>query len=164
MTSNPIRRVRQNHGLEHATVAVLLERGVRPPLGGYSTAGGFFIFGRASSETVSDAAYEALARMKEGQKELAVSPYCGTNLATGALLAGLLTTAILGRRKGRLKRFPFAIAAIVGATLASRPLGNSLQRKYTTLAEVSDIEISRVRRLWKGSYTVHRISTTLSTR
>ena len=99
MTFNPIRRVRQNHGLEHATVTVLLERGVRPPLGGYSTAGGFFIFGRASSETVSDAVYEALARMKEGQKELAVSPYCGTNLATGALLAGLLTTAILGRRK-----------------------------------------------------------------
>ncbi len=162
MTSNPIRHVRQNHALEHATVAVLLEKGIRPPLGGYSTAGGFFIFGRASSETVSDAVYEAFTRMKEGQKELAVSPYCGTNLATGALLAGLLTTAILGRRKGRLRRFPFAVAAIVGATLASRPLGNSLQRRYTTLAEVSDLEITGIRRLWKGSYTIHRISIALN--
>ncbi len=159
MAAYPIRRIRQNHALEHATVAILLEMGVPTPLGGYSTSGGFFIFGRASTETVREAANEALARLKSGRSELAVSPYCGTNLATGALLAGLLTTLILGRGKKRLTRLPLAVGAIIGASLVSRPLGNALQRRYTTLADVEGVAISRIRRLWAGSLPVHRVST-----
>ena len=161
MIAEVIRRVRRNHALEHATVAVLLERGMRPPLGGYSTSGGFFIFGRASSEEVARAAHDALARMKEGQRELAISPYCGTNLAASAMLAGLVCALIMGPRRNRFRRIPAAAFGIIGATLVGRPLGAVLQRRYTTLADVDGVEITGVRRLWAGSYTLHRLSTTV---
>ena len=53
--------------------------------------------------------------------------------------------------------------AIIGATLVSRPLGNALQRRYTTLADVKDMEITGVRRLWAGgpdgTFAVHRVGT-----
>lgn len=159
MIGEALTRVRQNHALEHATVAVLLERGLRPPLGGYSTSGGFFIFGRASTEQVARAANEALARVKEGQRELAVSPYCGTNLVAGAMLAGLVSALIMGRRENRWQRVPAAALASIGATLVSRPLGNALQRRYTTLAEVDGVEITGIRRLWSGAYKLHRVGT-----
>ena len=153
--------IRQNHALEHATVAMLLQKGMRPPLGGYSTAGGFFIFGKVRSELVDQAAEEALDRLKQGQADLAISPYCGTNLVTGALLSGLLTAAIMGRGEKRLRRVPTAAAAVICATVLSRPLGNAIQHRYTTLADVGGMQIVRIRRL-RGIPFVHRISTTVS--
>ena len=157
-----IRQIRQNHALEHATVAALLERGVQPPLAGYSVAGGFFIFARASQETVDEAAFEALVRLNEGQRDLAISPHCGTNVVSGALLAGLLSALILGHTRSPLKRLPLAAGAIIGATFASRPLGNALQRRYTTLADVSNLRIAGITRLWalpSGRRAVYRVRT-----
>ena len=159
MIGDLIRRVRRNHALEHATVAMLLESGVRPPLGGYSTSGGFFIFGRAPTEVITRAAHEALDRLSRGQSELAVSRYCGTTLVTGAILSGLVSAVILGRGNKRFQRIPSAATAIICATLVSRPLGNTLQRRYTTLADMSGLEIAEVKRVWAGPYVVHRVRT-----
>ena len=131
-------------------------------MGGYSTGEGFFIFGRAATDLVVEAVDDALRGLKGGQRELAVSPHCGTNLVTGALLAGLASALILGRGKDRFSRVPTAAAAIIGTSLLSRPLGSELQRRYTTLADVEDLEISDVKRLFAspgGSYTLHRIRT-----
>ena len=89
MFKETITQIRRNHALEHGTVAVLMERGVATPLGGYSTRRGFFILGRASAELVGEAAGEALARIVDGQRQLAISRHCGTNLVTSAVLAGL---------------------------------------------------------------------------
>ena len=161
MITNLVRRVRRNHGLEHATVAVLLERGMRPPLGGYSTAGGFLIFGRASTEFVTHAVREALDKLREGQRELAVSRYCGTTLVTGALLAGFLSAVIMGRGRKRLQRIPVAALAVLCATLVSRPLGDALQRRYTTLADMDGLKIAEVKRVWAGPAVVHRVRTIL---
>ena len=69
MLSELLKKVRRNHGLEHATVAILLEKGVRPPMGGYSVPGGFFIFGRIPTELVSEAVTEAFDRMSSGQRD-----------------------------------------------------------------------------------------------
>ena len=52
MFKETITQIRRNHALEHGTVAVLMERGVTTPLGGYSTRRGFFILCRASAELV----------------------------------------------------------------------------------------------------------------
>ena len=153
------KRIRRNHGLEHATVAGLIERGVSPPLAGYSTPGGFFVFGDASTPTVREAAENALLRLAGGDRELAVSRYCGTTLITGALLSGLAAAVILGRGPGRYRRIPSAAAAIVIATMVSKPLGDMLQRRYTTSADVSGLTITGVRRIWAGPYTLHRVST-----
>ena len=153
------KRIRRNHGLEHATVAGLIERGVSPPLAGYSTPGGFFVFGDASTTTVREAAENALQRLAGGDRWLAVSRYCGTTLITGALLSGLAAAVILGRGPGRYRRIPSAAAAIVVATMVSKPLGDMLQRRYTTSADVSGLTITGVRRIWAGPYTLHRVST-----
>ena len=166
MLADLIKQTRQNHALEHATVSLLLERGIRPPLGGYSTSGGFFILGKASTEGIAQAAEEALDRLLKGQRELAVSPHCGTNLVTGAILAAVVSAIILGRSKGRLQGVPAVAVGIIGATLVSRPLGNALQRRYTTLADVGNMEIAAVTRLWYGrlgAYTIHRVRTRFST-
>jgi hypothetical protein len=157
-----LRHVRRNHALEHGTVAVLLERGARPPLGGYSTPGGFFIFGGLTLESVSDAAREALGRMREGERDLAISPFCGTNLVTRALLTGLVTALIMGKKQRRLRRMPALAAGMIAAAVVSRPLGNALQRRYTTLAEPVGQEIVDVRRVWAGPFTVHRVRITFN--
>ena len=149
--------VRRNHALEHATVAVLLERGARPPLGGYSTRSGFLIFGRLETELVEESALDALARLNAGQKELAVSPFCGTTIVTRAVLSGLVTSLIMGRKEGRVRRIPILAAALVGAALLSRPLGDALQRLYTTLSEPVGQQIVDVRRVWARPLTIHRV-------
>ena len=159
MFGSVINRVRRNHGLEHGTVTKLMERGMRPPLGGYSTAGGFFVIGKATTEDVTGAAGDALAEMKAGRSELAVSPYCGTNLATGALLGALISAVIMGRSRKRSRRIPAAALAAIVATLAGRPVGQILQRHFTTLAEVSTLRITGVRRILSGRLTLHRVST-----
>ena len=159
MLRDAISRVRRNHALEHATVSVLLAGDMRPPLGGYSTTGGFFVIGSTTLEDVSEAAGEALSRLKDGERELAVSPFCGTNLATAALLAGAVATLVMGRSDKRLQRLPTAGMAIVAATMLARPIGNALQRRYTTLSDAREVEINGVRRVWAGPLTVHRVST-----
>ena len=164
MVREAISRIRRNHALEHATVSLLLARGMRPPLGGYSTTGGFVIFGSTTLEDVSEAASEALVRLQGGESELAVSPFCGTNLATGALLAGAVATLIMGRTEKRLRRLPTAGMAIVAATMVARPIGNAIQRRYTTLSDARDVEIDGVRRVWGGPFTVHWVSTRMGRR
>ena len=162
MIADLIRRVRRNHGLEHATVSVLLERGVRPPIGGYSTPGGFYVVSKAPTELVEEAVYEALDRLSANEKELAVSPFCGTNLVTGAFLAAFLSALIIGRKGKRFRAIPSAAGAILGATLISKPLGNALQRRYTTLSDMSGVQITTVNSLLGGfgrKYTLHKVRT-----
>lgn len=156
----PIRRTRRNHALEHATVELLLQEGLGPPIGGYSIPTGFFIFGRVGTEQLTLKAYEALRLLKQGEKQLAISPYCGTNLATSVLLAGALMSVILGpKRRRNYRRLPLALVAGVGAAIVGRPLGMALQR-FTTLAAADNLEITRVRRIGSiGEFSIHKVDT-----
>jgi len=156
-----LRQIRKNHALEHATVAVMLERGVRSPLAGYSTAGGFLIFGSVSAGMLADAVAEAYARLSVGEGELAISPYCGTNLAAGALLAGLVASVIMARSDRRVRRATVTVAALLGAALLGRQVGTALQRRYTVLADMSGLEVLGLRRLWCGfgGYSLYRVGT-----
>ena len=157
--SGIIDRTRKNHAIEHGTVSVLLERGARTPIAGNATPWGFFIYGYATTEEVEKAAAEALHRLHAGESELAVSPYCGTNLVVGALLAGLLSGVILRGHEGRVRRLPVAMTAILLSTMLGRPIGNMVQRHYTTLADVEGIEITRTSTLQLGRFAIHRIAT-----
>ena len=74
-------RVRNNHALEHATLHVLQEKGLKSRLGGISDVGGFWIYGDVETEAIFTAAQEALKRLADGESELAVHPNCGTNIA-----------------------------------------------------------------------------------
>ena len=131
-------------------------------MAGHSNPTGFFILGNVSTEAVADAATEALRRLKAGERELAIHPGCGTNLATTALLAGTLAWFVLrGARTafGKMLRLPFAIGlAAIGATL-SRPLGPVIQQKITTDAEVGGLRVVEIRESLRGRVTAHRVIT-----
>ena len=152
-----IDRVRRNHAIEHATIAILAARGHRPPMGGYSTPGGFWVYGSIPSDDVAGAATEAVARLRAGEDRLAVSPYCGTNLAVGIAGAVLLAGLVRKRVSSRSARVPLVAAAVLGAVLLRRPLGMAAQRELTTLAEVGEAEVTGVRRMSLGRHVLHRV-------
>ncbi len=153
---------RRNHALEHATLHVLAASNAGKPMAGHSNPTGFFILGDVSTQAVADAATEAMRRLKAGERELAIHPGCGTNLATTALFAGTLAWFVLrgGRSTwSRILRLPFAVGlAAVGAVL-SRPLGPIIQQKITTDADLGDLQVVEVRQSLRGSLTAHRVIT-----
>jgi hypothetical protein len=152
-------KVQRNHALEHATVTLLLERGIRPPLGGYSVAGGYLIWSHAPIEQVTQASTDALNLLRAGHSDMAISPYCGTNLVTSAVLGGLAATLVRGNGNGLMANFRAAIAAIVTASLLSRPVGEFIQRRFTTKSEPAGLQISSVRELLSSPIKVVWVST-----
>ncbi len=153
-------KTKRNHGLEHGTITLLLaEASTSKPMAGYSIPGGFFVVGDVTTEQVRSCADEALDRMKNGETELAVSPFCGTNLIVGA---GLATAATLAgyRIGGRgLRGFNRAFSNAIFALVAARPLGRYVQSRYTTSGDVASMRINSISRYKIGNLTVHWVST-----
>ena len=159
-------RVRSNHALEHATLHVLQENGIKTQLGGISDMGGFWIYGEASTDIILTATQEALTRLADGENELAVHPNCGTNIAVGSLAAGGLAwigmLGTRGRLSRKLRRIPLAVLlGLIGYQIA-RPLGPKLQKQVTTNANVKGLEIAEVIQYDVLGRTVHRVSTRLA--
>ena len=119
--------VRSNHALEHATLHVLQEHGTNVPMGGISDAGGFWIYGEVDTETILEAAREALGRLAAGESDLAVHPNCGTNIAVGAVSAGVLAWLAMRGTQGstgrRLRRMPVAVLMGMFGYRMAQPLG-----------------------------------------
>ncbi len=152
--------VRRNHAIEHATVTLLLERGVSAPMGGYSIPQGFIVWSRAPWQDVSLSAQNALDLLKAGNPDLAISPYCGTNIVTYALVGALAARIFSGRKKGFWAALRGGVAALVAAALLGRPLGRLLQRHFTTLPDVAEVEFTEVRQLLRSPVSVVWVRTT----
>ena len=151
--------VRRNHALEHATIAVLLGKvGPNTRLVGRATTDGFYIYGSVPTEKIRESAAEALARLKAGESQLAVSPLCGTNLAVAGILAGLASLVALGNRS-RWERAPNVLMAAVVAVVGAQPLGRLEQRYVTTSAEVQDLEIVEVTGAGRRLALLHKVKT-----
>lgn len=155
-----IENVRRNHAIEHATVTLLLERGARAPMGGYSISPGFVIWSRSSVEEVSLAAREALDLLKAGNSDLAISPYCGTNIVAYVAVGALAARIFSGRKKNFWSVLRGAVAALAAATILGRPLGRLIQRHFTTLPDVEAVELVEIRELSKNPVSVIWINTT----
>lgn len=141
-----IEAVRRSHGLEHATVAVLLARHGPTRMAGRATADGFYLFSQFPPDEVRSAATEALARMRGAEPDLAVSIHCGTNIAVAGTLTAVAAAAVLAR--GRTwQQLPGAILAAMVAVVAAQPLGRAVQQHLTTSAAVQDIEITTVQQV-----------------
>ena len=151
---------RQNHALEHATVTILMKRAERPfrVLGG-ATPDGCFLQAEVPTEEVESAAAEALERMQNGEGHLAVSPFCGTNLAVAGAMAAVACLVVLGT-EDRIRRLPMAVAAATGAVLLAQPVGAQVQRHVTTTPDVANLRILRVTKQQVRGTTVHRVVTT----
>ena len=156
--------VRRNHAIEHATVTLMLERGVPAPMGGYSIGPGFVIWSRGSVDDVALAAGDALDLLKAGNSELAISPYCGTNIVTFAVVGALAARIFSGRKRTFWSTVRGSVAAVIAAMLLGRPLGRLLQRYCTTLPHVEGVELVEIRELFKKSVSVVWIKTALSGR
>jgi hypothetical protein len=146
--------VRRNHGLEHATVTILLARHGPQRLAGRASAHGFFILGKVDERELQSCAEEALRRLQRGEGSLAVSPLCGTNIAVTSLLAAGAATAVLSTGRAR-ERFGNAFTATMLAVIAGQPLGRMIQKYLTTRADLDGIELVETRTLLPGLRKVY---------
>ena len=154
----PLRRTRQNHALEHATMHILARSNPGLRLIGRSTSRGFLVYGDVETQTLANAASEALARLQSGERELAVHPRCGTGVATAGVLAGLAAfVAMQTERKGKWAALPRVLTYSTLAVLVSQPLGLTVQREFTTEPNLEDVRIGRIQRRESPRTVVHRV-------
>jgi hypothetical protein len=158
-----ISRIRRNHGLEHATIHVLIQRSPYLSLVGRSDWGGYSIIGEVGTEDLESAAREALSRLQAGESDLAVHPRCGTNLATTGVLSGMAAFLALGigrsRSRFRWAYLPETLMAATVAAIIAQPLGYLLQQYVTTSGDAGHLQIVRVYRQRGGPVPVHRVET-----
>jgi hypothetical protein len=151
-----IERVRRNHGLEHATIAVMLNRQGPVRVIGRAVPDGFYIYGNIETEKLREYSAEALDRLQGGETHLAVSPLCGTNLVVAGVLAGVGAYLATSRRRGLDSLASSTLAALVGV-IAAQPLGRLAQKHATTSGDLNGVRITEVRRMGKGR--VHKVLT-----
>jgi hypothetical protein len=159
MLGRIIGSVRRNHALEHATISVLankMGRDVR--LVGRATRNGFYLYGDMPADQVRESTIEALQRLQRGERHLAISPMCGTNLAVAGLLAGLSSLLALGNRS-RVERIPNVLLASMSAVLVAQPLGRLAQKHLTTHPDLSDTELVAIRQGGRGPGRFHKVET-----
>ncbi|OQY45212.1 MAG: hypothetical protein B6242_11050 [Anaerolineaceae bacterium 4572_78] len=134
---------------------------------GRSDLHGFTLYGNVKTDDVTHATSEALQRMKNGEKNLAVHSRCGTVLATTGILTGLATFLSISmtgnpNRRFRWAALPEAILAATFAAVVAQPLGLAIQARYTVTADVEKVNIVSITRNEKRGLTTHRITTTQS--
>lgn len=149
--------IRRNHGLEHATVAVLFAQHGPRRLAGRASGNGFFIIGDVDPDLLRSCADEALLRLQRGEAGLAVSPMCGTNLVVTGTLCAAFTICSLWRSRGAKgrDRLGDAVSASIVATVVAQPAGRLLQERVTTLADHADVEITGVKTFFPGVSKVY---------
>lgn len=152
------RRVRQNHALEHATITIL--SGMIPELrvSAHSNASGFTIFGDVDLGLLRRALDEALYRLQAGEAELAIHPNCGTNLVVGVSLMTVGT--LLGLASGQIRtRIATAAAASAAGFMAARPLGELVQKHFTTLPDLQGVHVTEIFRRKVFNFTFIEVHT-----
>src|SRR5690606_13420765 len=110
---------------------------------GRATADGFYLYADVPHTLVTECVTDALARLKRGESFWAVTPHCGTNIATAGILAGLGSAMALGNGK-RSERLGGAMLASMAAIVISQPVGRWIQKHITTSPEVQDMELVSV--------------------
>src|SRR6266545_4226851 len=149
----PYLATRRNHALEHATIHMLSRKYTDKNLAGHSNPTGFFLFGDIRLDDIRSAIDEAMARLRAGEKELAIHPGCGTNLATSMVLpATLAWVPFQGTRSNRwrLLLIPIAVMFAVFGYVLSKPLGPWLQRNVTTEADLGNLQVMEIISVRKG--------------
>jgi hypothetical protein len=112
---------------------------------------------------LADGVTEALARLRGGERYLAVHPNCGTNLATYGMAAGLgafIGMVGVGRRwRDKFERLPLVALLATLALVAAQPVAFRLQERFTTSGDPGDMIIVEIIKTRLGGLTVHRVLT-----
>ncbi|NOZ71483.1 MAG: hypothetical protein GXP38_06155 [Chloroflexi bacterium] len=152
----PIGKTRRSHALEHATIHILSRMRPQISMAGRSSRDGFFIYGDISTETIKQAAQEAIDRMRSGEVQLAIHPNCGTNMLTTAMLTASATMlASAGKRRHLLDRIPSGLLGAFAGVIAAQFLGPFLQERLTTNADLGPVQILEIKRREIGRRVVH---------
>ena len=163
LETEPIDRIRRNHGLEHATLHMLSRRYPRQNMAGHSNPSGFWIVGDVSTEDLSEAVSEALERLQNGESCLAVHPNCGTNFVTTGVLAGLAGALAMfgaGRHvRDKLERLPMAMVMSTLTLILAQPLGLKIQERVTTSGEPGELRVVEIIPTRRGRVKAHRVVT-----
>ena len=138
--------LRRNHALEHATIVVMMEREPGRKLNGFSTDDGFFVQGVRSIPEVESAAREAMRRLQNGEKRLAIHRNCGTTIVAANLLAAVFFLVTLGffLYLGVGNLYLMILCSVVLAFALRIPLSLILQRFVTTDADLTNAEVGWV--------------------
>jgi hypothetical protein len=138
--------LRRNHALEHATIVVMMEREPGRRLNGFSTDDGFFVQGVRSISEVESAAREAMRRLQNGEKRLAIHRNCGTTIVAANLLAAIFFLVAIGLilYLGVGYLYLMIIVSVVLAFALRIPLSLLLQRFVTTDADLKNAEVGWV--------------------
>ena len=155
-------RIRRNHGLEHATLTLLSQRFPYCRLAGYSYPGGFFLLGNVPTEHVREAVVQALSRMNNGERYLAVHPNCGTNYAVSGFVAGAL--AWLGMagaksKRDKVERLPLVITLTTLGFILSASLGPKVQERITTSGDPQGLSVVDIFPVRFGQLSLHHVMT-----
>ena len=152
------RRLRQHHGIEHATVTLLSRRLPGTFIAARSDLRGFIVFGNVDAVTLRVAVEEALERLQQGERQLAVHQNCGTNLAVAGLLSGCAAWLLSnGRKRPWWDRLSGAILGATLALLIAPPVGRWAQENITTSPDVTGLRVGDVVKLDRGPVTQHRV-------
>ena len=145
LESPVISRIRRNHGLEHATINILSQRFPFRRMAGYSFPGGFFILGDIPTDDVREAVVQALVRLNNGERYLAIHEHCGTNYAASGFVAGLLAwLGMVGCKKhddARWSACRWSSPWLRFGFIASQPLGPIIQERVTTSGDPQGMSI-----------------------
>jgi hypothetical protein len=159
----PFSRVRRNHALEHATLAVLTEKNPRLRMAGYSDPKGFWLVGEIETEQVDEAVHQALDRLRGGEHNLAIHPFCGTNLVTTGFLAGAFAwLGMLGAgrtSRDKFERLPLVISLVTLGMMVAQPLGPKVQERVTTSHDTQGMHVTSIERVKRGDVPLHRVLT-----
>jgi Domain of unknown function (DUF6391) len=137
-------RLRQNHALEHATIAILQERDPAARIIARSNSRGFRLLGTANKGEVQSAVTEALHRLGSGEHELAIAPRCGTTVAVGVVF-GTLALWLSEFLRSPRQKLVLGIATSLTIALTSQPVGLLAQRHITTKARLDGLKIREIR-------------------
>lgn len=107
---------------------------------GRASGDGFFLYADAPRALLTECVNEALERLQRGEAFWAVTPHCGTNIATAGILAGLGSAIALGNGK-RSDRLGGAMVASMAAVVISQPVGRWIQKNITTSPDLDDVEV-----------------------
>ncbi|MEZ4860872.1 MAG: DUF6391 domain-containing protein [Caldilineaceae bacterium] len=150
-----VRRTRQHHAIEHATLHMLALRFPQQRFSGLSDPVGFTIFGELDEYTLRRAVGDALVRLQAGEEQLALHPNCGTNLVTTAALLAL-ASLLVSTRRNIVERFLFTLFLILPVLVFSRNIGMHFQG-YTTQANVSDRWLLHIHPFTVAGRRAHRV-------
>ncbi|HTX91371.1 MAG TPA: DUF6391 domain-containing protein [Anaerolineales bacterium] len=157
-----ISHIRRNHGLEHATITLLSGRFPSRPLAGWSFPGGFFLVGEVDTEELRETVLQALSRMNQGERRLAIHPNCGTNYAVSGFVAGILAWLGMAGAKSRrekVDRLPLVITLATLGFIFSQPLGPKVQEHITTSGDPQGLAVADVFPIRLGGLKLHRVVT-----